>query len=108
MRIFRESGYIQAKEHTQLQTQIDDVDAKLMAWHRADECSQRLAKIPGVGPIGAFQLTMKTPDPPCRPSQCLPLRIGTHRPRTHANFVGGTVASVTNEARIMRIEGHYH
>jgi hypothetical protein len=28
----------------------DAVDAKLMAWHRADECGRRLAKIPGVGP----------------------------------------------------------
>src|SRR5208337_647461 len=36
----------QAEEYTQLQTQIDEVDAKLVAWHRADECSQRLAKIP--------------------------------------------------------------
>ena len=39
------------------------VDAKLLAWHRADECSQRLTKIPGVGPIGAVLLTMKTPEP---------------------------------------------
>src|SRR3954468_1391127 len=35
----------------------------LLAWHRADECSQRLAKIPGVGPIGAVLLKMKTPEP---------------------------------------------
>ncbi len=46
-----------------MQAQIDEIDAKLTAWHRADECSQRLAKIPGVGPIGAVLLTMKTPDP---------------------------------------------
>ena len=59
----RELFAAQTKEYALLQGQIDDVDAKLMAWHRADECSQRLAKIPGVGPIGAFQLTMKTPDP---------------------------------------------
>src|SRR4029079_14529253 len=52
-----------AKEYAQLQAQIDEVDAKLLAWHRADECSQRLTKIPGVGPIGAVLLTMKTPDP---------------------------------------------
>jgi transposase len=52
-----------AQEYTQLQAQIDEVDAKLLAWHRADECSQRLAKIPGVGPIGAVLLTMKTPAP---------------------------------------------
>src|SRR4051794_22599354 len=52
-----------AKEYVQLQAQIDEVDAKLLAWHRADECSQRLVKIPGVGPIGAVLLTMKTPEP---------------------------------------------
>src|SRR5450631_69014 len=34
-----------------------------MAWHRADECSRRLAKIPGVGLIGAVLLKMKTPEP---------------------------------------------
>jgi transposase len=52
-----------AREYAQLQAQIDEVDAKLLAWHRADECSQRLTKIPGVGPIGAVLLTMKTPEP---------------------------------------------
>jgi transposase len=31
--------------------------------HRADECSRRLAKIPGIGPIGAMLLKTKTPDP---------------------------------------------
>ena len=59
----RELFAIQAEEYAQLQAQIDEVDAKLMAWHRADECSQRLAKIPGVGPIGAALLRMKTPAP---------------------------------------------
>jgi transposase len=59
----RELFAAQAKEYAQLQAQIDEVDAKLLAWHRADECGQRLAKIPGVGPIGAVLLTMKTPDP---------------------------------------------
>src|SRR5215212_6877550 len=52
-----------SREYAQLQAQIDEVDAKLLAWHRADECSQRLTKIPGVGPIGAVLLTMKTPAP---------------------------------------------
>jgi len=40
--------------------QIDEVDDRLMGWHPADECSRRLAKIPGVGPIGAVLLKMKT------------------------------------------------
>jgi transposase len=59
----RELFAIQAEEYTQLQAQIAEVDAKLMAWHRTDECSRRLAKIPGVGPIGAVLLRMKTPEP---------------------------------------------
>ena len=59
----RELFAIQATEYAQLQAQIDEVDAKLMAWHRADECSRRLTKIPSVGPIGAVLLTMKTPEP---------------------------------------------
>ena len=59
----RELFAAQAKEYAQLRAQIDAVDAKLMAWHRADECSRRLAKIPGVGPIGAVLLKMKTPAP---------------------------------------------
>jgi transposase len=54
---------IQAAEYAQLQIQIDEVEAKLLAWHRANECSRRLAKIPGVGPIGAAMLIMKTPAP---------------------------------------------
>jgi transposase len=59
----RELFAAQAREYAQLQGQIDEVDARLMAWHRADECSQRLTKIPGVGPIGAVLLKMKTPEP---------------------------------------------
>ena len=54
---------IQAQEYAQLQAQIAEVDAQLMARHRVDECSQRLAKIPGVGPVGAMLLRMKTPEP---------------------------------------------
>jgi transposase len=59
----RELFAAQAEEYGQLQAQIDNVDARLMAWHRADECSRRLTRIPGVGPIGAVLLTMKTPEP---------------------------------------------
>ena len=59
----RELFAAQAKEYEQLQAQIDEVDAKLKAWHHADECGRRLAQIPGVGPIGAALLLMKTPAP---------------------------------------------
>jgi transposase len=59
----RELFAIQTQEYAQLQAQIEEVDAKLMAWHRADECSQRLVRIAGIGPIGATLLKMKTPAP---------------------------------------------
>ena len=54
---------LQAREYAQLECEIEAVEVKLMEWHRSDECSQRLAQIPGVGPIGASMLMMKTPDP---------------------------------------------
>ncbi len=59
----RELFAIQAEGYRRLQAQIDEVDTKLAAWQKADECSQRLVKIPGVGPIGAALLKMKTPPP---------------------------------------------
>lgn len=59
----RELFALHAREYAQLERDLEEVDAKLMAWHRADECSRRLAQIPGVGPIGASLLMMKTPAP---------------------------------------------
>ena len=59
----RELFAIHANEYAQLQTQIEEVEARLMAWHKADLRSRRLAQIPGVGPIGAVMLSMKTPAP---------------------------------------------
>src|SRR3954447_2658075 len=59
----RELFAAQAKEYALLQAQIGEIDARLTSWHKADECSQRLGKIPGVGPIGAVLLRMKTPEP---------------------------------------------
>lgn len=59
----RELFALHGQEYAQLLHEIERVEAKLMEWHRNDECSQRLAKIPGIGPIGASLLMMKAPDP---------------------------------------------
>jgi transposase len=59
----RELFAVQANEYVRLQRQIDEIDARLVAWQKTDECSQRLIKIPGIGQIGAALLTMKTPAP---------------------------------------------
>ncbi len=52
-----------AEQIEQLEGQVRALERKLLAWHRADERSRRLATIPGIGPIGASALAMKLPDP---------------------------------------------
>jgi transposase len=59
----RELFAMHSEEYRELLAEIKTVDEKLMGLHRADECSKRLAEIPGVGPIGASLLMMKAPDP---------------------------------------------
>jgi transposase len=54
---------LHGREYAQLQVEIQKVEARLMAWHHTDECSRRLTRIPGVGPIGALMMVMKTPAP---------------------------------------------
>ena len=62
-KLTRELFALHGKEYADLQREIEKLEDRVMAWHRSNECSQRLAKIPGVGPIGAALLMMKTPDP---------------------------------------------
>ena len=52
----RELFGLHGKEYAQLQGQLKEIEAKLIAWHQADGCSQRAAQI-----IGASMLVMKTP-----------------------------------------------
>jgi transposase len=59
----REMFAMQGRAYAGLQVELKVIEVKLLAWHRANECSRRLAQIPGVGPIGATTLVMKTPDP---------------------------------------------
>jgi len=51
------------REFRQLGPQIAALEAKLMAWHRSNELSRRLAEVPTIGPIGACLLPIKIPDP---------------------------------------------
>jgi transposase len=59
----RELFTIYGAEFAQLQVELKAINARLLAWHRTNADSRRLAEIPGVGPIGATALVMKTPDP---------------------------------------------
>jgi len=51
------------REYVELQKQIAKMEARLMAWHKDNELSRRLTKVPSIGPIGASMLAMKVTDP---------------------------------------------
>lgn len=59
----REMFALLGDELARTDKQIKTLDARLLAWHRSNEVSRRLAEIPSVGPIGACLLAVKTPDP---------------------------------------------
>jgi len=46
-----------AEQIEQLQARISTIEAQIMAWHKANPVSQRLATIPGIGPIIATAMT---------------------------------------------------
>ena len=43
-------------------TEIDKLDARTLEWHRTDRASQRLATVPGIGPITASAIAASVPD----------------------------------------------
>jgi transposase len=45
-----------------VQNAISEIDARILHWHRSSEVSQRLAGIPGVGPIVASAIASSVPD----------------------------------------------
>jgi transposase len=59
----RSAVLIMADQLGALAVQIHDLEHRLMAWHRQDQASQRLATIPGVGIITATALSASIPDP---------------------------------------------
>lgn len=59
----RELFAMLARQYEQVQVELKTTEAKLLAWHRADVTSRRLAQIPGIGPVTAAALVMKAPDP---------------------------------------------
>jgi transposase len=59
----REMFTLQGRDYARLQVELKAVEVRLMAWHRANADSRRLAQIPGIALIGATMLVMKAPDP---------------------------------------------
>jgi transposase len=51
------------EDYARTKLELRRIEARLMAWHRSNELSRRLAEVPSIGPIGATLLAMKVPDP---------------------------------------------
>ena len=62
-KVMREMITLLGQDFDHADRQCAKVEAKLMAWHKSNAASRRLTKIPGVGPIGASLMVMKTPNP---------------------------------------------
>jgi transposase len=45
-----------------LDKQVDEIEVQIKAWHREDEISQKLQKVPGIGPITASALAATVGD----------------------------------------------
>ena len=56
--------------------QVTELDARLMAFHRSNEQSRRLAEVPAIGPVTAAALVAKVSHP-----EDVPLQDATSRPR---------------------------
>lgn len=52
-----------ARDFASVCLKLEKIEARMMAWHKGNETSRRLAKVPGIGPIGASLMVMKTPAP---------------------------------------------
>ena len=58
----RQMFKVLAGQYRNAEAQIQEIEATLMAQHRSNEVSQRLAAIPSVGPIGALSMAAKIGD----------------------------------------------
>lgn len=52
-----------ASQINELQTKTAAIEAQILAWHGSSAVSQRLATIPGIGPITATAIAATVPDP---------------------------------------------
>jgi transposase len=59
----RELFELLGEHYAQVTREQRALERRLIAWHRRNELSRRLAEIPSIGPIGAALIVMKVPDP---------------------------------------------
>jgi transposase len=59
----RELFAVLGEEYAEVECRLAGIEKQLLAWHRENEQSRRLAEVPGVGPVGACLMVMKVTDP---------------------------------------------
>jgi transposase len=52
-----------ASQLEEVELRIDEIDTQITAWHKASPVSQRLAGVPGIGPLVATAIAATLPDP---------------------------------------------
>jgi transposase len=62
-RLARELVRVLAHPLDELEKRVEELDARILAWHKADAVSRRLATIPGIGPLTATAIAATAPDP---------------------------------------------
>lgn len=61
--VAREALAMLAAQMRDAEAKIEALDREILAWHRADEASRRLATIPGIGPVIASAIVATIGDP---------------------------------------------
>jgi len=57
------AGTVVAGQIEEVEARVAALEALILAWHKSSPVSQRLATIPGIGPIIATAITATVPDP---------------------------------------------
>ncbi|HEX5327319.1 MAG TPA: IS110 family transposase [Acetobacteraceae bacterium] len=100
---------LHGRNYARLQGEIREVEAMLMAWHRANPDSRNLAEIPGVGPVTGARLAMKKADAmACRSARYYAAWIGL-TPKDHSTAgklrLGGITRAGDPALRSMLVVG---
>jgi transposase len=62
-RLARQALHGLAAEFEALVGRVKEIEVAILAWHKENEASQRLATIPGIGPIAASAIAATVTDP---------------------------------------------
>lgn len=100
---------LHGQEYARLQDEFRELDAMLMAWHRANPDSRNLAEVPGIGPVGGARMVMKKSDAmACRSARHYAAWIGL-TPKDHSTAgrqrLGGITRAGDPVLRSMLVTG---